>query len=76
MKCFQSTSLISNLASQKVIKIPPKIYIVDFKRITEIKKEVEAAGLQKYQPPKPLEIVAENQVKLVCWMAVKGQQKK
>ena len=40
MKCFQSTSLISNLASQKVIKIPPKSYIVDFKRITEIKKEI------------------------------------
>ena len=35
-----------------------------------------SAGLQKYQPPKPLEIVAESQVKLVCWMAVKGQQKK
>jgi hypothetical protein len=45
----------------------------DQDKINEIKKEVEAAGLQKYQPPKPLEIVAENQVKLVCWMAVKAQ---
>ena len=47
----------------------------DQDKINEIKKEVEAAGLQKYQPPKPLEIVAENQVKLVCWMAVKAIQK-
>ena len=37
------------------------------------KKEVEAAGLQKPLPPKPLDAVAENQVKLVCWMAVKAQ---
>ena len=40
MKCFQNASLISNFASQKLIKIPPKIYIVDFKKITEIKKEI------------------------------------
>jgi len=43
MKCFQKISLISNFASQKVIKIPPKIYIVDFKKITEIKKEISDA---------------------------------
>jgi hypothetical protein len=44
----------------------------DQDKINEIKKEVEAAGLQKPVPPKPLDAVAESQVKLVCWMAVKS----
>jgi 2-oxoisovalerate dehydrogenase E1 component len=38
----------------------------------QIKEEIEAAGIQKPEPPTPLEIVSENQVKLVTWMAVKG----
>jgi len=45
----------------------------DQKKVLEVKKEVEAAGLQRPQPPKPLETITENQVKLVCWMAVKGK---
>jgi len=44
----------------------------DQDKIKEIKKEVEAAGLQKPVPPKPLDAVAESQVKLVCWMTVKS----
>jgi hypothetical protein len=41
-------------------------------RILAVKEEIEAAGIQKPEPPTPLEIVSENQVKLVTWMAVKG----
>ena len=41
-------------------------------RILAVKDEIEAAGIQKPEPPTPLEIVSENQVKLVTWMAVKG----
>ena len=45
-----------------------------FRRYPEsVKEEVEAAGLQKPEPPKPLDAVSENQVRLVCWMAVKGR---
>jgi hypothetical protein len=45
----------------------------DRERIIAVKEEVEAAGLQKPEPPKPLNAVSENQVRLVCWMAVKGR---
>ena len=41
--------------------------------IFSVAEEVEAAGLQKPEPPKPLDAVSENQVRLVCWMAVKGR---
>jgi hypothetical protein len=44
----------------------------DKERILAVKEEIEAAGIQKPEPPTPLEIVSENQVKLVTWMAVKG----
>ena len=42
--------------------------------ILAVKEEVEAAGLQKPEPPKPLDVVTQNQVRLVCWMAVKGRE--
>lgn len=42
-------------------------------KILAVKEEVEAAGLQKPEPPKPLDVVSENQMRLVCWMAVKGR---
>lgn len=45
-------------------------------RILAVKEEVEAAGLQKPEPPKPLDVVTQNQVRLVCWMAVKGREDK
>jgi len=45
----------------------------DREKILAVKEEVEAAGLQKPEPPKPLDPVSENQVRLVCWMAVKGR---
>ena len=45
----------------------------DQERILAVKVEIEAAGIQKPEPPKPLEIVSENQVRLVTWMAVKGK---
>ena len=45
----------------------------DKDKILAVKEEVEAAGLQKPEPPKPLDAVSENQVRLVCWMAVKGR---
>ena len=45
----------------------------DQEKILAVKQEVEAAGLQKPEPPKPLDPVSENQVRLVCWMAVKGR---
>jgi len=45
----------------------------DKDKILAVKEEVEAAGLQKPEPPKPLHAVSENQVRLVCWMAVKGR---
>jgi HKD family nuclease len=44
----------------------------ELEKILAVKEEVEAAGLQKPEPPKPLDAVSENQVRLVCWMAVKG----
>jgi ERCC4-related helicase len=44
----------------------------DRERILAVKEEIEAAGIQKPEPPKPLDLVSENQVKLVTWMAVKG----
>ena len=43
-------------------------------RILAVKEEVEAAGLQKPEPPKPLAVVTQNQVRLICWMAVKGRE--
>ena len=46
----------------------------DQERILAVKDEVEAAGLQKPEPPKPLDLVTQNQVRLVCWMAVKGRE--
>jgi hypothetical protein len=46
----------------------------DREKILAVKEEIEAAGLQKPEPPKPLEAVIENQVHLVCWMAVKGRE--
>ena len=46
----------------------------DQERILAVKEEVEAAGLQKPEPPKPLDAVTQNQVRLVCWMAVKGRE--
>jgi len=46
----------------------------DQEKILAVKAEVEAAGLQKPEPPKPLDAVTQNQVRLVCWMAVKGRQ--
>jgi hypothetical protein len=42
-------------------------------RILAVKEEIEAAGIQKPEPPTPLEIISENQVKLVTWMALKGK---
>ena len=45
----------------------------DREKILAVKEEVEAAGLQKPEPPKPLDPVSENQVRLVCWMAIKGR---
>ena len=45
----------------------------DQEKILAVKEEVEAAGLQKPELPKPLDAVSENQVRLVCWMAVKGR---
>ena len=44
-------------------------------KVLAVKEEVEAAGLQKPEPPKPLDVVSENQVRLICWMAVKGAPK-
>lgn len=46
----------------------------DQERILAVKEEVEAAGLQKPEPAKPLDAVTQNQVRLVCWMAVKGRE--
>ena len=46
----------------------------DEEKILAVKEEVEAAGLQKPEPPKPLDAVTQNQVRLVCWMAVKGRE--
>jgi hypothetical protein len=45
----------------------------DKEKILAVKEEVEAAGIQKPESPKPLDVVSENQVRLVCWMAVKGR---
>ena len=45
----------------------------DKEKILAIKDELELAGIQKPEPPTPLEIISENQVKLVTWMAVKGK---
>lgn len=59
---------------ERAVRAAMSIEGTDQDKINEIKKEVEAAGLQKPLPPKPLDAVAENQVKLVCWMAVKAQK--
>ena len=45
----------------------------DKEKILAVKDELEAAGIQKPEPPIPLEVVAINQVRLVTWMAVKGK---
>ena len=58
---------------EKAVRAAMMIDDSDQQKILELKKEVEAAGLQRPEPPKPLETIAENQVKLVCWMAVKGK---
>lgn len=44
----------------------------DRDKILAVKFEIEAAGIQKPEPPKPLEQVSRNQIRLVAWMAVKG----
>jgi len=67
---------LNAVPSKKVEKAVRAAMMIDDKdqqKILEVKKEVEAAGLQRPEPPKPLETIAENQVKLVCWMAVKGK---
>lgn len=40
-------------------------------KILAVKNELEAAGIQKPDPPRPLQVVSESQVRLVTWMAVK-----
>lgn len=57
---------------EKAVRAAMAIEGTEQDKINEIRKEVEAAGLQKPIPPKPLEVVTESQVKLVCWMAVKS----
>ena len=42
-------------------------------KILAVKEEIEAAGIQKPEPAKPLTAVNANQIRLVCWMAVKGK---
>ena len=42
-------------------------------KILAVKEEIEAAGIQKPEPAKPLTAVNVNQIRLVCWMAVKGK---
>lgn len=61
---------------EKAVRAAMMIEGSDQQKILEVKKEVEAAGLQRPEPPKPLETIGENQVKLVCWMAVKGKGEK
>jgi len=57
---------------ERAVRAALSIQGSDRERILAVKEEIEAAGIQKPEPPKPLEIVSENQVKLVTWMAVKG----
>jgi hypothetical protein len=42
-------------------------------KILAIQDEIESAGIQKPEPPKPLPPVSENQIRLIAWMAVKGK---
>lgn len=42
-------------------------------KILAVKEEIEAAGIQKPEPAKPLTAINANQIHLVCWMAVKGK---
>ncbi len=58
---------------EKAVRAAMSIDGSDQDKILEIKKEVEAAGLQKPLPPKPLHLIAESEVRLVCWMAVQGK---
>ena len=57
---------------ERAVRTALSIVGSDKERILAVKEEIEAAGIQKPEPPTPLEIVSENQVKLVTWMAVKG----
>jgi len=41
-------------------------------KILAIQDEIESAGIQKPEPPKPLPPVSQNQIRLITWMAVKG----
>jgi hypothetical protein len=45
----------------------------DMEKIMAVKEEVESAGIQKPEAAKPLTAVNVNQVRLICWMAVKGR---
>jgi hypothetical protein len=57
---------------ERAVRLALSIEGSEKEKILAVKEEVEAAGLQKPEPPKPLDVVSENQVRLVCWMAVKG----
>jgi HKD family nuclease len=45
----------------------------DMEKIMAVKEEIESAGIQKPEAAKPLTAVNINQIRLICWMAVKGR---
>ncbi len=73
MELIGKLNAVPSKKVERSVRVALSIEGSDKAKIMAVKEEVESAGIQKPEAPKPLSTVNINQIRLICWMAVKGR---
>ncbi len=73
MELIGKLNAVPSKKVERSVRVALSIEGSDKAKIMAVKEEVESAGIQKPEAPKPLSSVNISQIRLICWMAVKGR---